>query len=104
MDWSQRVYEIQEKYFSTQTGTHLCIACDSSTGIVSWGFTMLDYGMCHTIGGHSRVQFLNSRAIFVVNGQEVGAKESDALESDFGGQYALLKQEILLDLSPPSEP
>lgn len=58
MKWHTRSQEIQERYFNTGRGTYLWVsspAREYGPQEVSWAFTFLDFGMCHTLAGCSTV-------------------------------------------------
>jgi hypothetical protein len=99
LDWQNRVDEIQSLYFRTGRGTCLWIACDPGTGNVSWGFNMLDYGMCHTIAGCSHVQRRDEDGVYVVDRiTAVGTEERAAWDAVFGGHFKKLEADIRADM------
>jgi len=59
MNWHFRSQEIQERFFSVGKGTYLWISApvrEYGSNEVSWAFTFLDFGMCHTVAGCSTVE------------------------------------------------
>lgn len=96
-NWQDCTSEIQDRYFRTGLGTYLWIACDWSNGLVSWGFNMLDIGMCHTIAGSSRV-CLNEDGTYQVDGQPTARSRGDAWDAVFGGHFERLQSEISKDV------
>lgn len=105
LDWSSRVSEIQELYFRSGKGTYLWIVCDQANGNVSWGYHMLDLGMCHALSGSSRVEEIDlDGPCYLVNGRVVGRDERAVWGAVFGGHYERFLAEIREDLGIPLTP
>lgn len=98
LDWQDKTDLIQQLYFKTGKGAYLWIACDASNGNVSWGFNMLDLGMCHTIAGCSQVHLSLPEMNYYVNGSPVGQQELLAWNAVFGGHYQKFLEEIGQDV------
>jgi len=85
MDWHTRTDEIQERYFRTGPRTCLWIECAKhDPTILTWSFTFMDIGMCHTISGHARVVKVSKNGPFKVNELEY-PDENQALAAVFQG-------------------
>jgi len=98
----EKSYEIQKRYFRTGKGTYLWIN-SPTTGEhgdeVSWAFTFLDFGMCHTVAGCSTVEhqlvipdgvttFRSFDAYFVDGNVETVLDEEGAIHAVFDGHHA----------------
>jgi hypothetical protein len=95
-------YEIQKRHFSVEKGTYLWISSptrDHGAQRISWAFTFLDFGMCHTIAGCSTVDcqlivpdgvstFKASHAYFVDGDMYKPLDEDEAIRAVFGGHHA----------------
>lgn len=102
----EKSYEIQQRYFSTGKGTYLWINSptagehgDGQPQQVSWAFTFLDFGMCHTVAGCSTVEhqlmipdgvttFRSFDAYFVDGNVETVLDEEGAIHAVFDGHHA----------------
>lgn len=63
LDWGDRGDEIHESFFPTGPRTHLWVHVDSMTDSarVSWRFTFMDLGMCHTMDGYELVSYRDGK-------------------------------------------
>jgi hypothetical protein len=60
---------------------------------ISWEFLYLDFGMCHTITGMSRVGYSNDTG-YNINGNEAGRDLHNAWGFVFSGQYTRHQREL----------
>jgi hypothetical protein len=88
MDWHTRTEELQSRFF--RTGSRACLWIDKmgksvDPSVLTWTFTFMDLGMCHTISGHARVVKSDDGAILVNDVRY--PNEDAALEAVFADHY-----------------
>ena len=97
MDWPTRAEEIQALHFKGPCPyAYLWIDYKPPARLLSWCFTFMDLGMCHTLVGKSTVEACDS-GTFLVDGRS-HPNEASALAYVFGGHYAHFLEELYLDL------
>lgn len=100
--WSP--HEIQPCYFRAGDKTFLWLDYNEETALLSWSFTFLDLGMCHTLSGRATVSLVpNSPSAYMVNGQVHGTREQ-AMHAVFAGHYKDFIVQLYLDLGVEDEP
>ena len=95
MDWPFRAQEIQKRFFRPPPYAYLWIDFTQDNNMLSWCFTFMDFGMCHTISGSTTV--IRKNGCFLV-GQESWPSEDMALEAVFGGHLDHFLQEFYRDI------
>lgn len=96
MDWTPG--EIQSRYFRTGDKTFLWLDYDEITALLSWSFTFLDLGMCHTLSGRATVSLLpHTPPVYMVNGQSAATREQ-AMHAVFAGHYRDFLVQLYADL------
>lgn len=95
MDWPSRVREIQSRFFRPPPYAYLWINFAQDNNMLSWSFTFMEFGMCHTISSSAVV--IRKNGCFLV-GRESWPSEDMALEAVFGGHLNHFLQEFYRDI------
>ena len=95
MDWPARTQEIQRRFFRAPPCAYLWVDFSHENSLLSWCFTFMDLGMCHTISSTTTV--VQKNGCFLV-GRESWPTEDMALEAVFGGHYEHFLQEFYRDV------
>jgi hypothetical protein len=100
MDWPTRTEEIQALHFKGPCPyAYLWIDYKPSARLLSWCFTFMDRGMCHTLAGKATVEACNDPSgTFLVDGRS-HPDEASALAFVFGGHYSHFLEELYRDCS-----
>ena len=97
MDWPARTHEIQALHFrGPGPYTYLWIDYKPTSRLLSWCFTFMDLGMCHSLSGKATVEPCKAGA-FLVDGMPF-PNEASALAYVFGGHYAHFLREFYREL------
>lgn len=98
LDWhTQQAKRIQEHYFRPPPYAYLWLDYNPSGKLLSWCFTFMDMGMCHSLTAKSVTVCPQPDGSFLVNGIAY-LTEKDAQDAVFGGHYAHFIQEFHRDL------
>jgi hypothetical protein len=97
MDWPARTHEIQARHFrGPGPYAYLWIDYKPAARLLSWCFTFMDLGMCHSLSGKATVEPAEPGG-FLVDGLPF-PDEPGALAHVFGGHYAHFLRELYRDL------
>lgn len=96
MDWTPS--EIQARFFRVGNQTFLWLDYNEDAALLSWSFTFLDLGMCHTLSGRATVSLLpHSPPVYSVNGQIHDTRE-EAMHAVFANHFNDFMTQIYADL------
>jgi len=91
--------EIQSRYFRTGYKAFLWLDYDEKTALLSWSFTFLDFGMCHSLSGKATVSSLPGTppGFYSVNGT-IHPSSDAAMHAVFANHYAEFMAQLYADL------
>lgn len=96
IDWVSRKDEIQARFFRPPPYARLWIEYSPVNDLLSWSFTFMDLGMCHTISYNTTIAQENGSYRV---GRESWPNEDMALEAVFGGHYNNFLNEFYMDMT-----